>query len=79
MTVLGLMPGSRRCYLLTCKSIADVDKDWDGIAAARSVIMSCFVTEDLMKASFMLRLSTFLWISGLDWYQCLTAFWLIPK
>mmetsp|Transcript_92 Transcript_92/g.252 ORF Transcript_92/g.252 Transcript_92/m.252 type:complete len:620 (-) Transcript_92:93-1952(-) len=30
------------CYLLTCKSIADVDKDWEGIAAARMRLASMF-------------------------------------
>jgi len=32
------------CYLLTCKSIADVDKDWDGIAAARARLGAMFTS-----------------------------------
>ena len=30
------------CYLLTCRSISDVDKDWDNIAAARLRLSSMF-------------------------------------
>mmetsp|Transcript_61293 Transcript_61293/g.146413 ORF Transcript_61293/g.146413 Transcript_61293/m.146413 type:complete len:633 (+) Transcript_61293:145-2043(+) len=32
------------CYLLTCKSIADVDKDWDGIASARARLAAVFTS-----------------------------------
>jgi hypothetical protein len=32
------------CYLLTCKSIADVDKEWDGINAARSRLAAMFAS-----------------------------------
>ena len=32
------------CYLLTCKSIADVDKDWDGIASARARLVTVFTS-----------------------------------
>jgi len=30
------------CYLLTCKSISDVEKEWDGIAAARNRLAGMF-------------------------------------
>ena len=30
------------CYLLTCKSISEVEKEWDGIAAARNKLANVF-------------------------------------
>eukprot|EP00292_Cryptomonas_paramecium_P021434 CAMPEP_0113711576 /NCGR_PEP_ID=MMETSP0038_2-20120614/30846_1 /TAXON_ID=2898 /ORGANISM="Cryptomonas paramecium" /LENGTH=168 /DNA_ID=CAMNT_0000637873 /DNA_START=41 /DNA_END=544 /DNA_ORIENTATION=+ /assembly_acc=CAM_ASM_000170 len=32
------------CYLLTCRSITDVDKEWDGIPAARARLASMFAS-----------------------------------
>eukprot|EP00291_Cryptomonas_curvata_P002499 CAMPEP_0172180908 /NCGR_PEP_ID=MMETSP1050-20130122/17517_1 /TAXON_ID=233186 /ORGANISM="Cryptomonas curvata, Strain CCAP979/52" /LENGTH=280 /DNA_ID=CAMNT_0012854119 /DNA_START=42 /DNA_END=881 /DNA_ORIENTATION=+ len=43
------------CYLLTCKSIADVDKEWDGIGAARARLAAMFAS--LMADSELTDLS----------------------
>ena len=58
------------CYLLTCKSIADVDKEWDGIGAARARLAAMFaslmadseltdLTEDLSCPQEVLRVPAF--------------------